>query len=96
MATDLENVHVLDIETRQLGVNQIGIDLVHRAHDEDDPVLEVVVVTRSKSGVLDVVAHLNSTDSLAKMTEHLTLQSGFHSAHENMVLVQEQEEEYDD
>ncbi len=85
------NVEVLDAGQEQLGVNQIGINLTKDTRGSDDPVVEVSVVTRRVSGLLEAEFHLLRPDSLAKMAEHLTLRSNFESALQNEALIYEDE-----
>ncbi len=89
-----ENVEVLDVGSPQLGVNQIGINLVKESIGQRgviDPVVEVAVVTRRASGLLEAEMCLLRTDSLPKMVEHLSLRSNFESACENERLIFEDE-----
>ena len=85
------NVEVLDVGTPQLGVNQIGINLVNETEHPLDPVVEVAVVTRRASGLLEAETSLLRRDSLSKMAEHLQLRSNFESAIENERLIYEEE-----
>jgi hypothetical protein len=86
-----KNVEVLDRGQPQLGVNQIGINLVKETEVVPDPVVEVAVVTRRASGLLEVETSLIRRDSLSKMSEHLNLRSNFESAVENERLIYEDE-----
>lgn len=82
------------MQGNQYSVSQLGIDLVQQATPStDDPVVEAVVVSRRRSGVLEVETSLRSTDTLAKMTEHLTLISNFESATENACRMHEHEDD---
>ena len=87
------NVEVLDVGNPQLGVNQIGINLVKETENHPDPVVEVAVVTRRASGMLEVEVSVLRRDSLAKMAEHLALRSNFESAMENQRLIHEDEQD---
>ena len=92
------NVEVLDVDTQQLDVNQIGINLVKETMGQgnrsvSDPVIEVAVVTRRASGLLEAETSLLRSDSLAKMAEHLSLRSNFESALENEQIMYENEDD---
>ena len=89
-----KNVEVLDVGSPQLGVNQIGINLVKESIGQRgvvDPIVEVAVVTRRASGLLESEMCLLRTDSLPKMAEHLSLRSNFESAMENEAHIFEDE-----
>ena len=86
-----KNVEVLDRGQAQLGINQIGINLVKETENPIDPVVEVAVVTRRASGLLEAETSLIRRDSLSKMSEHLVLRSNFESACENERLIYEDE-----
>jgi hypothetical protein len=91
-----KNVEVLDVGHPQLGVNQIGINLVKESIGQRgvvDPVVEVAVVTRRASGLMEAETCLLRTDSLPKMVEHLGLRSNFESAVENERLIFEDEQD---
>jgi len=90
----LENVRIL-VKDNQYSVGQLGIDLVQQSHPSigDDPVVEAVIVSRRKSGLLEVETSLQSTDTLAKFAEHLTLISNFESATANANLTYEDEDD---
>jgi len=94
MADNLRNVFVLDTGREELAPNQIGINLVKDTEHPIDPVVEVAVVTRRASGLLECEISLKRKDSLAKMAEHLTLRSNYESACENERLIEE-DEKYD-
>ena len=88
-----KNVEVLDTGQPQLGVNQIGINLTKDTRGSNDPVVEVAVVTRRVSGLLEAEFHLLRPDSLAKMAEHLTLRSNLESALQNQQLIYEDKDD---
>ena len=81
---NLENVRIM-VQGNQYSVSQLGIDLIQQSRPSvgDDPVVEAVIVSRRKSGLLEVETSLQGTDTLAKFAEHLTLISNFESATEN-------------
>ena len=79
----------------QYSVSQLGIDLVQQGNlpSGDDPVVEAVVVSRRRSGLLEVETSLRTNDTLAKMVEHLTLISNFESATENAGRMYEEDDD---
>ncbi len=87
---ELENVRCL-VTGNQFSPNQLGIDLIQQSSykDNNDPVIEAVVVSRRMSGLIEVDMSITKRDSLAKMAEHLTMQSNFESACENEQLIHE-------
>ncbi len=92
MADNVEpfkNVEVLECGQDQLAINQIGIQLVKETKNPVDPVVEVAVVTRRASGLMETEFCLLRNDSLAKMAEHLTLRSNFESARDNELRMYE-------
>ena len=80
-------------------ISQLGIDLIQQS-DADDPIIEAVVVSRRKSGLIEVETSLLHNDTMAKLAEHLNVRSTFDSALENSCVSYEEyaarEDEDDD
>ena len=93
----LENVEIL-VAGNQYSVSQLGIDLIQQSNraEINDPIIEAVVVTRRKSGLIETETSLHNKDTLAKFSEYLTLVSNFESATENASLLCGCEDEDDE
>ena len=87
MTDKLENVRLL-VRDYEYSVSQLGIDLIQQT-DSEDPIVEAVVVSRRKSGLIEVETSTKSLDTLAKLAEHLTLRSNFESSTENAMITYE-------
>lgn len=90
----LENVRFL-MKGDQYSISQLGIDLIQQM-DSEDPIVEAVVVSRRKSGLIEAEASLLRSDTMAKLAEHLTLRSNFESAQDNAMIAYEEYAERED
>ena len=91
---NLENVRIM-VQSNQYSVSQLGIDLIQQSND-DDPIIEAVVVSRRKSGLIETETSLLHMDTMAKMAEHLHVRSTFDSALENAHISYEEYAERED
>ena len=91
---NLENVRFL-MKGDQFSVSQLGIDLIQQT-DAEDPIIEAIVVSRRKSGLIEAETSLLNSDTMAKLSEHLHVRSTFDSALENSHISYEEYAERDE